>query len=33
MIHENLIIFEKLVISDNKEKFYYKKHYQKYYFP
>ena len=32
MIYENSIIFKKWVRSDSKEKFYYNKHYQKYYY-
>ena len=32
MIYKNPIILEKLVESDSDEKFYFKEHYQKYYF-
>ena len=32
MIYENPVIFKKLLRSDSKKKFYYKKHYQKYCF-
>ena len=32
IVHEKVIIFKKLVRSDSKEKFDFKKHYQKYYF-
>ena len=32
MIYEKPIIFKKLVRNDSQEKFYYKKHYENYYF-